>query len=81
MSDYTHKLDVGTYVNVYPFFWLADRNALKRSGLYGYVTLDYVATGLPRVADVVPKGQRVYLTSARPGALIIGAGLPIAPLF
>ncbi|MGI8510876.1 MAG: hypothetical protein ACR2MQ_16325 [Gemmatimonadaceae bacterium] len=81
MSDYTHKLDLGTYTTIYPFFWLADGNALKRSGLYAYVTLDYVATGLPRAGDEVPKGQRVYVTSARPAALIIGAGLPIAPLF
>lgn len=80
-SAYTHKLDLGGYVTLYPFFALPKRSPLARTGLYLYATLDYVATGLPKAGDEVPAGERVYVTGARPAALVAGAGFPIAPLF
>ena len=51
----------------------ADTNGL-------YAILDYVATGLPRVGDVVPKGVRRFDTAARPAALIAGVSIRLAPL-
>jgi hypothetical protein len=77
-SDYTHKLDLGAlatfnlFARVPPPAWV--------HGVSVFAILDYVATGLPRAGDVVPKGVRRYVSSARPAALIAGLSIPIAPL-
>ena len=44
------------------------------------VSLDYLATGLPRSGDVVPLGEECYLEDASPGSLSLVLVLPIAPL-
>ena len=54
--------------------------AAHKSGFYLYANLDYVATGLPKAGDDVPKGVRTFLTGAKPAVLIVGVGMPIAPL-
>jgi hypothetical protein len=77
-SDYTHKLDVGLIAGLSPFSHSAPTSWLHGVGLFG--TLDYVATGLPDSGDVVPAGEREFLTGARAVSLIVGLSLPIAPL-
>lgn len=80
-SAYTNKLDLGGVALLYPFATLDASSAAKKSGVYLYATLDYVATGLPKKGDDVPKGVRTFVTDAKPAALVLGAGIPIAPLF
>lgn len=79
-SAYTHKLDVGLVGLLYPFAGLDSSSVARKSGLYLYGNLDYVATGLPKRGDDVPRGVRTFLTGAKPAVLIFGVGLPIAPL-
>jgi len=80
-SAYTNKLDVGGVALLYPFATLDASSAARKSGAYLYATLDYVATGLPKKGDDVPRGVRTFVTAAKPAALVLGAGIPIAPLF
>ena len=80
-SAYTHKLDVGAVGLLYPFAGMDSTSAAHKSGLYLYANLDYVATGLPKAGDDVPKGVRTFLTDAKPAVFIAGVGIPIAPLF
>lgn len=80
-STYTQKLDLGGVALVFPFAGTDSASAAHKSGLYLYGNLDYVATGLPRAGDDVPKGVRTFLTGAKPAALIVGVGMPVAPLF
>lgn len=79
-SAYTNKLDVGGVGLVYPFAGMDTTSAAHRTGLYVFGNLDYVATGLPKAGDDVPKGVRTFVTSAKPALLIFGIGMPIAPL-
>lgn len=80
-STYTHKLDLGGVGLLYPFAGMDSTSLARRSGIYLYANLDYVATGLPKAGDDVPKGVRTFVTGAKPAVLVFGAGLPIAPLF
>jgi len=80
-STYTHKLDIGGVALVFPFAGTDSTSPAHKSGLYLYANFDYVATGLPKAGDDVPKGVRTFLTGAKPETLIFGAGMPIAPLF
>lgn len=80
-SSFTHKLDLGLVGLLYPFSGTDSSSAAHKSGLYLYANLDYVATGLPKAGDDVPKGVRTFLTGAKPAVLIFGLGMPIAPLF
>ena len=80
-SAYTHKLDVGGVALLYPFGGMDTASMGHKSGLYLYGNLDYVATGLPKAGDDVPKGVRTLLTDAKPAVLIFGVGIPIAPFF
>jgi len=73
---YTHKLDLELVTRWHTFGWTPARTFAHRVTLVGI--LDYVATGLPRVGDQVPKG-RLFTTAARPAALIVGLSLPITP--
>ena len=77
-NAYTHKLDVGLSALVNVFNWLPDGTWLRHA--QAVVTLDYIATGLPKAGEDVPKGERVFLTDARPAKLILGLSLPVAPL-
>jgi len=80
-SAYTHKLDVGGVALLYPFGGMDTASTAHKSGFYFYGNLDYVATGLPKAGDDVPKGVRTFVTDAKPAVLIFGIGIPIAPLF
>jgi hypothetical protein len=75
-SAYTHKLDLelATHLNV--FDALPKGTYAHRIAVFGI--LDYVASGLPRAGDEVPVG-RVFMTRARPTALIVGLALPLSP--
>jgi hypothetical protein len=75
-SAYTHKLDLDLVTHLNVFAALPKNTYAHRIALYGI--LDYVATGLPRAGDEVPVG-RVFVTHARPTALIIGLALPLSP--
>jgi hypothetical protein len=79
-SAYTHKLDLGGVALLYPFGGMDTASIAHKSGLYLYGNLDYVATGLPKKGDDVPRGVRTFLTNAKPAVLIFGVGMPIAPL-
>ena len=74
--SYTHKLDLELLTRWHTFAWARAGTFAHRVTLVGI--LDYVATGLPRAGDQVPKG-RLFTTAARPTALIIGLSLPITP--
>jgi hypothetical protein len=73
-SDYTHKLDLGLLTHLHTFAWAPEGTYLHRTSLYAL--LDYVATGLARRGDEVPAG-RVFMTDARPLALLVGLALPV----
>jgi hypothetical protein len=75
-SAYTHKLDLDLLTHVNVFDALPKATYAHRIALFGI--LDYVATGLPRAGDEVPVG-RVFVTRARPAALIVGLALPLSP--
>lgn len=75
-SAYTHKLDFELVTHVNAFAWIPPRTYVHRLALFGI--LDYVASGLPRVGDQVPKG-REFMTAARPTSLILGLTIPITP--
>ncbi len=77
-SAYTHKLDTGLNVGVGLLNWLQPHVWLRN--VKGFVILDDVLIGLPRAGDEVPKGERVFLSDARPATLIIGLSVPVAPL-
>lgn len=80
-SAYTHKVDVGGVGLLYPFAGMDSTSVAHKSGFYLYANLDYVATGLPKAGDDVPKGVRTFVTGAKPAVLVFGVGMPIAPLF
>jgi len=75
-SAYTHKLDLDLVTHWHAFGWTGADAFLHRVTLVGI--LDYVATGLPRAGDEVPKGRR-FMSDARPASLILGLSLPITP--
>jgi hypothetical protein len=76
-SSYSHKLDLGLLAHLTPLAHTSVGGWLSRVSLFGL--LDYVATGLPKAGDEVPKGERVYVTDARPATLIVGLALPLTP--
>ena len=75
-SAYTHKLDLDLVTHLDVFNAIPASDYLHRVALYGI--LDYVATGLPQAGAEVPRG-RVFVTDARPTALIVGLALPLTP--
>jgi len=75
-SAYTHKLDLDLVTHLHPFAALPSSDYLHRVTLYGI--LDYVATGLPSAGDEVPLG-RVFVSDARPLALVAGLAFPLTP--
>lgn len=77
-SAYTHKLDLGISANLNPFTSLPRATWLH--AVSAFALIDYVATGVPRAGDVVPKNVRRFDTNARPTALLAGLSLPLAPL-
>lgn len=77
-SDFTHKLDLGLNAHLGIFSRLPKTAWLH--AVDGVVILDYVATGLPRKGDEVPKGERVFLDDVHNTSLIVGLSVPVAPL-
>lgn len=75
-SAYTHKLDLDLITHLHVFSAAAPSDYLHGVSLYGI--LDYVATGLPSAGDEVPRG-RVFVSGARPLALVAGLALPLTP--
>ncbi len=75
-SVYTHKLNFEWDTAFHLFNRLPEGNWLRN--LEAEVSLDYVATGLPRAGDVV-NGER-FLDDASPWSLSIVAVIPLAPL-
>jgi hypothetical protein len=77
-SSYSHKLDLDLIGTLNVFNELPKAEYLHRVGVYGI--LDFVATGLPKAGDEVPKGERVFIDDARSVSLIVGLSLPFAPM-
>jgi hypothetical protein len=77
-SSYSHKLDLDLVGTLNVFNELPKSEYLHRVGVYGI--LDFVATGLPKAGDEVPKGERVFIDDARSVSLIVGLSVPFAPL-
>jgi len=75
-SAYTHKLDLDLITHLHLFDALPPATYAHRMSVFGI--LDYVATGLPSAGDEVPRG-RVFMTGARPLALVAGLSLPLTP--
>lgn len=75
-SAYTHKLDLDLVTHLHLFDALPASEYMHRVTLYGI--LDYVATGLPSAGDEVPLG-RVFVSGARPLALVAGLAFPLTP--
>lgn len=75
-SAYTHKLDLDLVTHLHVFDALPKNEYLHRVSIYGI--LDYVATGLPSAGDEVPLG-RIFVSDARPLALVAGLSLPLTP--
>lgn len=76
-SAYTHKLELDLVAHLHAFSWMPTATYLHRVSVYAI--LDYVGTGLPRAGDAVPPG-RVFVSAARPLALITGLSLPLSPV-
>ena len=74
--DYTHKLDLSLIGHFSAFAWTPPSTYAHRMSVYAL--LDYVATGLARSGDEVPRG-RVFVTDARPLALMVGLAVPLTP--
>ena len=75
-SSYTHKLNLEWDTAFLAFQWLPEDNWWRNVEIEG--SLDYVATGLPRLGDVV-NGQR-FLTDDNPWSFSIVFVFPLAPL-
>ena len=75
---YTHKLNLALDAAVSLLRWLSEENWFRHLELY--TTLDYLATGLPRAGDEVPRGELVYLDDASPWTLWAGLTIPVAPI-
>ncbi len=75
-SVYTHKLDFEWDTALHLFSWLPEGRWLRNTELE--LSVDYLATGLPKAGDVVD-GER-YLDDASPWSLSLVLVLPLAPL-
>ena len=75
-SVYTHKLNFEWDTAFHVFKRLPDRNWLRNVELE--VSLDYVATGLPKAGDRI--GDERFLDRASPWSLSIVTVIPLAPL-
>ena len=75
-SVYSHKLNFEWDTAVHVFNWLPDGHWLRH--LEGEVSLDYVATGLPRAGDLID-GTR-FLDDHSPWSLSFVFVVPLVPL-
>ena len=74
-SVYTHKLNFEWDTTLHVFNWMPDGRWLRH--VEAEVSLDYVATGLPRAGDVID-GTR-YLDDASPWSLSFVFVVPLVP--
>ncbi len=74
-GSYTHKLDLGLVGQWNAFAWLPKHTYVHGAALFAL--LDYVATGLPKAGDEVPKGERVFLDDVHTASLITGLSIPL----
>ena len=72
---YTHKLNLELDTSVLVFNWLPEGKWLRGVELEG--SLDYVATGLPKVGDRVDGGR--FLDKASPWSFSLVVVVPVAP--
>jgi hypothetical protein len=75
-SAYTHKLDLEWDTALHLFSWLPEGRWLRN--LEAEVSVDYLATGLPKAGDVI--GGERYLDDASPWSVSWILILPLAPL-
>ena len=75
-SAYTHKLDLEWDTALHPFSRLPEARWLRNTELE--LSVDYLATGLPKAGDVV--GGERFLDDASPWSLSLVLVLPLAPL-
>ena len=74
-SVYTHKLDLELDTALHLFNWLPEGRWLRNAELE--ISIDYVATGLPKAGDVI--GDERFLDDASPWSLSLVLVLPLAP--
>jgi hypothetical protein len=75
-SVYTHKLNFEWDTAFHVFNRLPERNWLRNVEVE--LSLDYVATGLPRAGDIL--GDERFVDSASPWSLSLVFVMPLAPL-
>ena len=75
-SVFTHKLNLEWDTAVHVFNRLPESNWLRNVELE--VSLDYVATGLPKAGDVL--GDERFVQKASPWSISFVIVLPLAPL-
>jgi len=75
-SVYTHKLNLELDTAVHPFSWLPQSRWARN--LEVEVSIDYVATGLPKAGEVL-NGER-FLDDASPWSASLVLVIPLAPL-
>jgi len=75
-SAYTHKLNFEWDTALRPFNSLSEGNWLRN--LETEVSIDYVATGIPKAGDLI--GDELYLDDASPWSLSLVLVIPLAPL-
>ncbi len=75
-SVYTHKLDFELDTALHVFNWLPEGYWLRNAE--AEVSIDYVATGLPKAGDLI--GDERFLDDASPWSLGLILVLPLAPL-
>ena len=73
---YTHKLDFELDTAFHPFKRLPEGRWLR--GFELELSLDYLATGLPKQGDIFPDGSRM-LDDASPWSLSLVFVIPVAP--
>jgi polyvinyl alcohol dehydrogenase (cytochrome) len=82
-SAYTHKLQFEADAVLGIFQWLPKKNPLTK--INAFVTLEYLATGLPEEGDIVPAANpgdpgTLFLEDANPWVLDFGLVIPLMPL-
>ncbi len=75
-SAYTHKLNFELDTALHAFNWLSEGHWLRN--VEAEVSIDYVATGIPRAGDLI--GDELYLDDESPWSLSLVLVLPLAPL-
>lgn len=75
-SAYTHKLNFEWDTALHVFSWMEEGRWLR--SFEAEVSVDYLATGLPKAGDVI--GGEAYLDDASPWSVSLVFVLPLVPL-